>query len=122
MKIYRHYATPKFSLDDEELIELIRYMNPYIGDNSRCCYPSMEYEIPDQSSLRFISKGKALSYGGYVYTKIPFRKNFEVYFRYSDQYDTFRFIISNNGPYLLYALEFGSKPLFASEFKFVARI
>lgn len=122
MKIYRYCQTPKFSLDDEELVGLIRYMNTYIGNKSRCCYPTIEYEIPDQSSLRFVSKGKALSYGGYVYTKIPFRKNFEVYFRYNDQYDTFRFIISNNGSYLLCSLVFGSKPSFASEVKLVAII
>lgn len=122
MDIYRYRLAPKYSLGDKELVELIQYINTYVGRATRCCRPSIEYKIPDQSSLRFVSKGKAMSYGGQVYIRIPFRKNFEVYFRYSDQYDTFRFIISNSGPYLLYALEFGSKPLFASEFKFVARI
>lgn len=122
MNIYRHHLAPKYSLGDEEFVELVRYIYTYVGITARCCYPPTEYKIPDQSSLRFISKGKALSYGGYVYTKIPFRRNFEVYFRYSDQYDTFRFIINNNGSYLLCSLIFNSKPSFGSEVKLIARI
>ena len=55
MKIYRYNQTPMFSLDDKELVELIRYVNTYIGNKSRCCYPCSERKIQDLSNLRFMS-------------------------------------------------------------------
>lgn len=123
MKIYRYYTTPpKFSLDDEELIELIRYMNPYIGNNSRCCYPTIEYEIRDMSNLRFVSEGRILKRGNGIYTRIPFHKDLEVYFRYNGLTDKPRFIVNNNGSYVLYELKFCRQPLFLDRVRFIGEI
>lgn len=79
MKIYRYNQKPEFSLDDEELIELILYVNTYIGNKSRCCYPSTEHKIQDPSSLRFMSEGRVLIRGRGIYTRVPFYKNLKVY-------------------------------------------
>ena len=122
MNIYRYRQTQRCFLVDAELVELIRYINTYVGRTARCCDPAIEYEISDQSNLRLISKGKALTYGGQMYTRIPFYTNLEVYFRYSEPHDTFRFVISDNDAYILYRLKFGSKPSFISATKFIARI
>ena len=123
MKIYRYYTTPpKFSLDDEELIELIRYMSPYIGDNSRCCYPTIEYEIRDMSNLRFISERRILKRGIGIYTRIPFHKNLEVYVRYNRTTDKPRLIVNNNGSYVLYELKFCWRPIYPDRTRLIGEI
>lgn len=123
MKIYRYYtAPPKFSLDDKELIELIRYMSPYIGDNSYCCYPAIEYEIRDMLNLRFISEGRILQRGIGIYTRIPFHKNLEVYVRYNRATDKLRFIVNNNGSYVLYELKFCWRPIYPDRARLIGEI
>lgn len=123
MKIYRYYTTPpKFSLDDEELIELIRYISPYIGDNSHCCYPSIEYEIRDMSNLRFVSERRILKRGIGIYTRIPFHKNLEVYVRYNRLTDKPRFIVNNNGSYVLYELKLCWRPIYPDRARLIGEI
>lgn len=123
MKIYRHYTTPpKFSLDDEELIELIRYISPYIDDNSHCCYPTIEYEIRDMSNLRFVSERRILKRGIGIYTRIPFHKNLEVYVRYNRTADKPRLIVNNNGSYVLYELKFCWRPVYPNRVRLIGEI
>lgn len=123
MKIYRYYTTPpKFSLDDEELIELIRYISPYIGDNLRCCYPTTEYEIRDMSNLRFISERRILKRGIVIYTRIPFHKDLEVYFRHNGATGRPRFIVNKNGSYVLYELKFYCLPSFLDGTRLIGEI
>ena len=122
MKIYRYNQTPKFSLDDEELMGLIRYMNTYIGNKSRCCYPSIEHEIQDLSNIRFMSEGKVLIRGRGIYTRIPSCKNLEVYSRCGAEPDTPRFIVNDNSSYILYELKFCSQPIFFDKVRLVGEI
>ena len=131
MKIYRYNQKPEFSLDDKELVELIRYVNTYIGNKSRCCYPCIEHEIQDLWNIRFMSEGKVLIRGRGIYTRIPFYKNLEmysscknwkVYFRCGVRPDTPRFIVDNDGSYMLYELKFCSQPMYPDEVRLVGEI
>ena len=122
MKIYRYNRTSESYLDDKELMELIRYINAYIGNMSRCCYPSIEHEIRDLSNLRFISGGRVLIRGRGIYTRVPFYKNFEVYSRCGTRPNVPRFIINNNGSYILYELSFCSQPIFPDKVRLVGEI
>lgn len=131
MKIYRYNQTPKFSLDDEELMELIRYMNTYMGNESRCCYPCIEHKIRDLLNIRFMSEGKVLIRGRGVYTRVPFYKNLEmysscknwkVYSRCCLQPNEPRFIVNNNGSYMLYELKFCSQPVFPDKVRLIGEI
>lgn len=122
MKIYRHNQTPKSSLDDEELMVLIRYVNTYIGDKSRCCYPSTEHEIKDLSNLRFMSEGRVLIRGRGIYTRVPFYKNWKVYSRCCLQPNSPRFIVNNDGLYTVYELNFCSQPVFPDEVRLIGEI
>lgn len=122
MKIYRYNQKPKSSLDDEELMELIRYVNTYIGNKSRCCYPCTEHKIQDLSSLGFMSEGKVLICGRGIYTRIPFYKNWEVYYRCGLQPNRPRFIVNNDGSYMLYELRFCLRPTFPDEVRLIGEI
>ena len=122
MKIYRYNQKPEFSLDDEELMELIRYLNTYIGNNSRCCYPTIEYEIRDMSNLRFVSERRILKRGIGIYTRIPFHKNFEIYVRYNRTTDKPRLIVNNNGSYVLYELKFCWRPIYPDRARLIGEI
>ena len=131
MKIYRHNGTSKSSLDDKELVELIRYVNTYIGNKSRCCYPCIEYEIQDLSNIRFMSEGKVLIRGRGIYTRLPLYKNlkmysscknWKVYFRCCPQSNNPRLIVNNNGSYILYGLKFCSQPIFFDEVRLIGEI
>ena len=123
MRIYRYNQTPKFSLDDEELMELIRYVNTYIGNKSRCCYPCIEHEIQDLWNIRFMSEGKVLIRGRGIYTRVPFYKNWKAYYRCGLQPNEPRFIVNNdNGSYTLYELTFCSQPLFPDEVRLIGEI
>lgn len=131
MKIYRYNQTPEFSLDDEELMELIRYVNTYIGNKSRCCYPSCEHKIQDLSNMRFMSEGKVLIRGRGIYTRVPFYKNLEMYsscknwkmyFRCCPQSNTPRLIVNDNGSYILYELKFCSQPIFFDKVRLIGEI
>lgn len=131
MKIYRYNQTPKSSLDDEELMELIRYVNTYIGNKSRCCYPCSEHKIQDLSNIRFMSEGKVLIRGRGIYTRVPFYKNLEmysscknrkVYSRSCVRPDTPRFIVNDNGSYMLYELKFCSQPIFFDKVRLIGEI
>ena len=131
MKIYRYNQAPKFSLDDEELVELIRYVNTYIGNKSRCCYPCSEHKIQDLSNIRFMSEGKVLIRGRGIYTRIPFYKNWEmyssscnlkVYSRSCVLPNTPRFIVNDNGSYTLYELKFCSEPIFFDKVRLIGEI
>lgn len=131
MKIYRHNQTPKSSLDDKELMVLIRYVNTYLCNKSRCCYPSTEHEIKDLSNLRFMSEGRVLTRGRGVYTRIPFYKNLEMYSSYKNwkvysrcclQPNRPRFIVNNDGLYMVYELNFYSQPVFPDEVRLIGEI
>ena len=131
MKIYRYNQTPEFSLDDEELMELIRYVNTYIGNKSRCCYPSCEHKIQDLSNMRFMSEGKVLIRGRGIYTRVPFYKNLEmysscknwkVYSRSCVQPNNPRLIVNDNGSYTLYELKFCSEPIFFDKVRLIGEI
>ena len=122
MKIYRYNQTPEFSLDDEELMELIRYVNTYIGNKSRCCYPCSEHKIQDLSNIRFMSEGKVLIRGRGIYTRVPFYKNLEMYYRCGLQPNEPRFIVNNDGSYMLYELRFCLRPTFPDEFRLIGEI
>lgn len=131
MKIYRYNQKPEFSLDDKELVELIRYMNTYIGDKSRCCYPSTEHEIRDLLNIRFMSEWKVLIRGRGIYARVPFYKNWKmysscknwkVYFRCCPQSNTPRLIVNNNGPYILYELKSCPQPIFFDKVRLVGEI
>ena len=122
MRIYRYNQTPKFSLDDEELMELIRYVNTYIGNKSRCCYPCSEHKIQDLSNIRFMSEGKVLIRGRGIYTRVPFYKNLEMYYRCGLQPNEPRFIVNNDGSYMLYELRFCLRPTFPDEFRLIGEI
>ena len=122
MKIYRYNQTPEFSLDDEELMELIRYVNTYIGNKSRCCYPCSEHKIQDLSNIRFMSEGKVLIRGRGIYTRVPFYKNWKAYYRCGLQPNEPRFIVNNDGSYMLYELRFCLRPTFPDEFRLIGEI
>ena len=131
MKIYRYNRPSKSSLDDKELMELIRYVNAYIGNKSRCCYPCTEHKIQDLSNIRFMSEGKVLIRGRGIYARIPFYKNWEiysscknwkVYSRSCVRPDTPRFIVNDNGSYMLYELKFCSQPIFFDEVRLIGEI
>lgn len=122
MKIYRYNQKPEFSLDDEELMELIRYMNTYIGNKSRCCYPCSEHKIQDLSNLRFMSEGKVLIRGRGIYTRVPFYKNWKAYYRCGLQPNEPRFIVNNDGSYMLYELRFCLRPTFPDEVRLIGEI
>ena len=122
MKIYRYNQKPEFSLDDEELMELIRYMNTYIGNKSRCCYPCSEHKIQDMSNIRFMSEGKVLIRGRGIYTRVPFYKNWKAYYRCGLQPNESRFIVNNDGSYMLYELRFCLRPTFPDEFRLIGEI
>ena len=122
MKIYRYNRKPEFSLDDEELMELIRYVNTYMDNKSRCCYPCTEHKIQDLSNIRFMSEGKVLIRGRGIYTRVPFYKNWKMYYRCGLQPDTPRFIVNNNGPYILYELKFCPQPIFFDKVRLVGEI
>lgn len=123
MKIYRYNKTPMSSfLDDEELIELIRYANTYIGDKSRCCYPCSEHKIQDLSNIRFMSEGKVLIRGRGIYTRVPFYKNWKAYYRCGLQPNEPRFIVNNDGSYMLYELRFCLRPTFPDEVRLIGEI
>ena len=122
MKIYRYNQKPEFSLDDEELMELIRYMNTYIGNKSRCCYPCSEHKIQDLSNIRFMSEGKVLIRGRGIYTRVPFYKNWKAYYRCGLQPNEPRFIVNNDGSYMLYELRFCLRPTFPDEFRLIGEI
>ena len=122
MKIYRNNQTPEFSLDDKELVELIRYVNTYIGNKSRCCYPCSEHKIQDMSNIRFMSEGKVLIRGRGIYTRVPFYKNWKAYYRCGLQPNEPRFIVNNDGSYMLYELRFCLRPTFPDEFRLIGEI
>ena len=122
MKIYRYNQKPEFSLDDEELMELIRYVNTYIGNKSRCCYPCSEHKIQDLSNIRFMSEGKVLIRGRGIYTRVPFYKNWKAYYRCGLQPNEPRFIVNNDGSYMLYELRFCLRPTFPDEFRPIGEI
>ena len=122
MKIYRYNQKPEFSLDDEELVELIRYVNTYIGNKSRCCYPCSEHKIQDMSNIRFMSEGKVLIRGRGIYTRVPFYKNWKAYYRCGLQPNEPRFIVNNDGSYMLYELRFCLRPTFPDEFRLIGEI
>ena len=122
MKIYRYNQKPEFSLDDEELMELIQYVNTYIGNKSRCCYPCSEHKIQDLSNIRFMSEGKVLIRGRGIYTRVPFYKNLELYYRSGLQPNRPRFIVNNNGSYIVYELNFCSQPMFPDKVRLVGEI
>ena len=122
MKIYRYNQTPEFSLDDEELMELIRYVNTYIGNKSRCCYPCSEHKIQDLSNIRFMSEGKVLIRGRGIYTRVPFYKNWKAYYRCGLQPNEPRFIVNDNGSYILYELKFCSQPVFFDKVRLIGEI
>ena len=122
MKIYRYNQKPEFSLDDEELVELIRYVNTYIGNKSRCCYPCIEHEIQDLWNIRFMSEGKVLIRGRGIYTRVPFYKNWKAYYRCGLQPNEPRFIVNNDGSYMLYELRFCLRPTFPDEFRLIGEI
>ena len=122
MKIYRYNGNPEFSLDDEELMELIRYVNTYIGNKSRCCYPCSEHKIQDLSNIRFMSEGKVLIRGRGIYTRVPFYKNWKAYYRCGLQPNEPRFIVNNDGSYMLYELRFCLRPTFPDEVRLIGEI
>ena len=131
MKIYRYNQTPMFYLDDEELMELIRYVNTDIGNRSRCCYPCIEHKIQDLWNIRFMSEWKVLIRGRGIYTRVPFYKNLEmysscknrkVYSRSCVRPDTPRFIVNDNGSYMLYELKFCSQPIFFDKVRLIGEI
>ena len=122
MKIYRHNRTPESSLDDEELMGLIRYVNTYIDNKSRCCYPCTEHKIRDLSNIRFMSEGKVLIRGRGIYTRVPFYKNWKAYYRCGLQPNEPRFIVNNDGSYMLYELRFCLRPTFSDEFRLIGEI
>ena len=131
MKIYRYNQTPEFSLDDKELVELIRYVNTYIGNKSRCCYPCSEHKIQDMSNIRFMSEGKILIRGRGIYTRVPFYKNWKmysscknwkVYSRSCVQPNNPRLIVNDNGSYTLYELKFCSEPIFFDKVRLIGEI
>lgn len=122
MKIYRNNQTPEFSLDDEELMGLIRYANTYIGDKSRCCYPSTEHKIQDLTNIRFMSEGRVLIRGRGIYTRVPFYKNWKVYSRCCLQPNRPRFIVNRDGLYMVYELNFCSRPIFPEEVRLIGEI
>lgn len=122
MKIYRYNQKHGFSLDDKELVELIRYMNTYIGNKSRCCYPCIEHEIRDLLNIKFMSEWKVLIRGRGVYTRVPFYKNWKVYSRCCLQPNEPRFIVNNNRSYMLYELKFCSQPIFFDEVRLIGEI
>ena len=122
MKIYRYNQTPESYLDDEELMELIRYVNTYIGNRSRCCYPSCEHKIQDLWNIRFMSEGKVLIRGRGIYTRVPFYKNWKVYSRCCLQPNESRFIVNNDGSYMLYELRFCLRPMYPDEVRLVGEI
>ena len=131
MKIYRYNQISKSSLDDEELMELIRYVNTYLCNKSRCCYPCSEHKIQDLTNIRFMSEGKVIIRGRGIYTRIPFYKNLEVYSSYKNwkvyfrcglRPDTPRFIVNSNGSYAVYELRFCSQPMFPDEVRLIGEI
>lgn len=123
MKIYRYNKAPMSSfLDDEELIGLIRYVNTYIGDKSRCCCPFTEHKIQDLSNIKFMSEGRVLIRGRGIYTRIPFYKNWKVYSRCCLQPNRPRFIVNNDGLYMVYELNFCSQPAFPDEVRLIGEI
>ena len=122
MKIYRYNQKPEFSLDDEELMGLIRYVNTYIGNKSRCCYPCSEHKIQDLSNIRFMSEGKVLIRGRGIYTRIPFYKNWKAYYRCGLQPNEPRFIVNNDGSYMFYELRFCLRPTFPDEVRLIGEI
>lgn len=122
MKIYRYNQKPEFSLDDEELVELILYVNTYIGNESRCCYPSTEHKIQDLSNIRFMSEGKVLIRGRGIYARVPFYKNLKVYSKCCVEPNTPRFIVNDNGSYILYELKFCSQPIFFDKVRLIGDI
>ena len=122
MKIYRNNQTPEFSLDDKELVELIRYVNTYMGNKSRCCYPCTEHEIRDLLNIKFMSEWKVLIRGRGVYTRVPFYKNWKVYSRCCLQPNESRFIVNNNRSYMLYELKFCSQPIFFDKVRLIGEI
>lgn len=122
MKIYRYNRPSKSSLDDKELMELIRYMNAYMGNESRCCYPCAEHKIQDLSNIRFMSEGKVLIRGRGIYTRVPFYKNWKAYYRCGLQPNESRFIVNNDGSYMLYELSFCSQPMFPDEVRLIGEI
>lgn len=122
MKIYRHNQTPKYSLDDEELMGLIRYVNTYIDNKSRCCYPCIEHKIRYLSNIRFMSEGKVLIRGRDIYTRVPFYKNWKAYYRCGLQPNESRFIVNNDGSYMLYELSFCSQPMLPDEVRLIGEI
>ena len=131
MKIYRYNQTPKSSLDDEELMELIRYVNTYMGNKSRCCYPCSEYKIQGLTNIRFMSEGKVLIRGRGIYVRVPFYKNLEMYSSYKNWKvysrcgvlpNKPRFIVNRNGSYVLYELIFCSQPIFFDEVRLIGEI
>ena len=122
MKIYRYNQKPEFSLDDKELVELIRYVNTYMGNKSRCCYPCIEHKIQDLSNIRFMSEGKVLIRGRGIYTRVPFYKNWEMYYRCGLQPNEPRFIVNDNGSYILYELKFCSRPIFFDKVRLIGEI
>ena len=131
MKIYRYNRNPESSLDDEELMELIQYVNTYIGNKSRCCYPCSERKIQDMSNIRFMSEGKVLIRGRGIYTRVPFYKNWKmysscknwkVYSRSCVQPNNPRLIVNDNGSYILYELKFCSRPIFFDKVRLVGEI
>lgn len=122
MKIYRYNRPSKSSLDDKELVELIRYVNTYMGNKSRCCYPCTEHKIQDLSNIRFMSEGKVLIRGRGIYTRVPFYKNWKAYYRCGLQPNEPRFIVNNDGSYMLYELRFCLRPTFPDEFRLIGEI
>ena len=122
MKIYRYNRAPEFSLDDEELMGLIRYVNTYIGNRSRCCYPCIEHKIQDLSSLRFMSEEKVIIRGRGIYTRVPFYKNWKMYSKCGVLPNKPRFIVNRNGSYVLYELSFCSEPIFFDEVRLIGEI
>ena len=122
MKIYRYNRPSKSSLDDKELVELIRYMNAYMGNESRCCYPYTEHKIQDLSNIRFMSEGKVLIRGRGIYTRVPFYKNWKAYYRCGLQPNESHFIVNNDGSYMLYELSFCSQPMFLDEVRLIGEI
>ena len=122
MKIYRYNRPSKSSLDDKELVELIRYVNTYMGNKSRCCYPCTEHKIQDLSNIRFMSEGKVLIRGRGIYTRVPFYKNWKAYYRCGLQPNEPRFIVNNDGSYMLYELRFCLRPTFSDEFRLIGEI
>lgn len=122
MKIYRYNRPSKPSLDDKELMELIRYVNTYMGNKSRCCYPCTEHKIQDLWNIRFMSEGKVLIRGRGIYTRVPFYKNWKAYYRCGLQPNEPRFIVNNDGSYMLYELRFCLRPTFPDEFRLIGEI